>query len=84
MFVKYMFLHITLCFWKPSYTSNRYSKLNCKKSDFKTYQKTCLKIHNNNKHDFKSCDNCEQIFTTARNLKIYRQSHSYTMLYLWK
>ena len=37
-----------------------------------------LKIHKKKKHESKSCDKCDEIFDTARDLKIHTYTHSYT------
>ena len=50
----------------------------CNKCDFETYHKTGLKIHKKKKHESKSCDKCDEIFDTARDLKIHNYTHSYT------
>ena len=50
----------------------------CNEFDFKTYNKTGLKIHKLKMRNFKSFNQCEVIFTTARKLKIHTYTHSYT------
>ena len=58
-------------------------KYKCNKCDFETYHKTGLKIHKKKKHQSKSCDKCDDIFDTARDLKIHAYTHSYTSTGNW-
>ena len=50
----------------------------CKQCDFTTYHKTGLKIHKKKMHKSYSCELCEEVFDTKRDLKIHTYKHSYT------
>ena len=54
-------------------------KFKCPKCDFETKNQNRLKIHMKRKHkrDTKTCDLCNQLFETAREMKMHRNIHSY-------
>ena len=56
-------------------TNNKYS---CNICSFTTYYRKSLKIHKKKMHTSHSCELCEEIFDTARGLKIHVYTHSYT------
>jgi hypothetical protein len=51
---------------------------NCNKCDFKTYHKKGLKIHRRKKHGSTTCELCDNIFDSVRELKIHTYTHSFT------
>ena len=53
-------------------------KYTCNYFDFSTYYRKGLKIHKKKMHKSHSCELCEEIFDTARDLKIHAYTHSYT------
>ena len=56
----------------------QYMHYNCNLCSFTTHYRKGLKIHKRKIHKSHSCELCEDVFDTARDLKIHVYTHSYT------
>ena len=54
------------------------TRYRCNQCEFSTYYQKGLQIHKRKMHQSYSCENCENIFETKRELKIHSYTHSFT------